>query len=87
MKRSQKPVRKCHGCGLNFGDSCGVYEFPHQMWHGRSCPGYKNEEMLRQYEAEQAKHPVDTRKQMRRELAKQRATEPHYQGTLPYANR
>jgi len=87
MKPNKKPVRKCHGCGLNFGDWCGVYQFPRHMWHHRSCPGYKNEDMLRQYEAEQARHPVDKRKQMRRELAKQRATEPHYQGTLPYANR
>ena len=83
MKRNQKPVRKCHGCGLDFGDHCGVYECPRDLWYHRSCPGYKNEDLLRQYEAEQAKHPVDRSKQTRREVAKQRASEPHYQGKSP----
>jgi len=57
------------------------------MWHHRSCPGYKNEAMFAEYEAEQAKHPPDRSKQMRREVAKRRASEPHWQGTLPYDKR
>ena len=87
MKRNQKPVRKCGACGLDFGDHCGVYESPRDMWHHRSCPGYKNEDMLRQYQAEQTRHAVDTRRQRRLEVAKQRASEPHYQGTRTVAKR
>ena len=86
-KQSPKPIRECHDCGLNLGDHCGVYAVPRAMWHHRSCPGYKNEAMLAEYEAEQAKHPPDRAKQMRREVAKRRASEPHWQGTLPLANR
>ncbi len=86
-KRSHKPIRKCHDCGLNTGDRCGVYDIPRDMWHHHACPGYKNEEMLSQYEAEQAKHPADRSKQMRCEVAKQKASEPHWQGTLPYTSR
>ena len=87
MKPNHKPIRKCHGCGLNHGDRCGVYEIPREMWRGRSCAGYKNEQMLREYEAELARHPADPDKQRRREVAKRMASEPHWQGTLPYANR
>ena len=86
-KRNQKPVRKCHDCELNLGDRCGVYSVPKEMWHHRRCPGYQNQEMFRQYQAEQAKHPVDEAKEVRREVAKRRASEPHWQGTLPHANR
>ena len=76
MKQRQKPVRKCHGCELNIGDRCGVYAVPRQMWHHRRCPGYENDAML-----------ADPSKQTRRAVAKQRASEPHWQGTLPLANR
>jgi hypothetical protein len=85
--RNGKPVRRCHGCGLNLGERCGVYPVPKQMWHRRTCPGYRNEEMLAQYEEEQAKHPPDPAKQRRREAARRRNSEPHWQGTLPYASR
>ena len=57
------------------------------MWHHRTCPGYKNDEVLNQYETDQAKHRRDPTKQMRTEVAKRRASEPHWQGTLPYVNR
>lgn len=56
-KRAHKPVRKCPDCSLNLGAHCGVYSVPREMWHPCSCPGYKNEEMFSQYEAQQAKHP------------------------------
>jgi hypothetical protein len=89
MKRTHKPVHKCHKCGLNLGDRCGVYEYPHDMWHHdhRRCPGYKNEEMLKRYQEQQAKHPPDSKKKERREVAKKRDTESHHQGTLPLRNR
>jgi len=84
MKRTNKPVRKCHDCGLNLGDHCGMYPVPKKMWQRHSCPGYKNEDMLSQYEAEQAKHPPDAAKEMRREVAKQRASEAHRQGRMEH---
>ncbi|MCX7590824.1 MAG: hypothetical protein N2255_04265 [Kiritimatiellae bacterium] len=83
MKPSPKPVRECHDCGLNLGDRCAIYPVPRMMWHHRECPGYKNEEMLRQYQAELARHPIDPRKQKRREIAKLRATAPHLVGNTP----
>ncbi len=89
MKRkpSYKPSRRCHGCGLNLGDRCGAYPEPRAMWHHRTCPGFKNEEMVAQFEAEKLKHPPDHAKDRRRETAKQRDSEPHWQGLLPHANR
>ncbi len=87
MKHSHKPVRKCHGCGLNLGERCGVYDVPREMWRHRSCKGYENEAMLREYEAELARRAQTDSRELRREVAKRRASEPHYQGMLPYANR
>jgi len=81
MRRTRKPVRKCRGCGLNLGDRCARFEFPHDMWHNhRKCPGYMNEQMLKEYQEEQAKKQLRTSKEMRRQVMKQRSTEPHYQG-------
>jgi len=57
------------------------------MWHHRSCPGFNNEEQLKEFLERQEKHPPDKRKEQRREAARQKAYEPHHQGTLPYANR
>ena len=88
MKPSPKPVRECHGCGLNLDDHCGVYAVPRETWKSHTlCPGYKNAEMLQAYLAEQARHPIDARKQKRIEVALERAQGPHYQGTLTHANR
>ena len=88
MKPSPKPVRECHGCGLNLTDHCGVYAAPRETWrHHTICPGYKNEAMLGSYLTEQAKHPVDVHKQQRIALAHARAEGPQYQGTLTHANR
>ena len=42
---------------------------------------------LRTYLADQARHPVDARKQKRIDLARERAQGPQYQGTLTHANR
>jgi hypothetical protein len=86
-KRAHKPVRECHDCELNLGDHCGVYAVPKKMWRARSCPGHKNEAMLRQYQSEQAQHPPDKRKLMRRQVARQRESQPHWQGTMPLAIR
>ena len=48
---------------------------------------YKNDNMLDAYETEKKKHPPDRSKEIRRDVAKRRASEPHWQGTLPYTNR
>jgi hypothetical protein len=81
MHRSRKPVRKCHGCGLNFGDYCGVYENPHMVWQRHAvCPGYKNEPMLMEYEAELARRNVQAAKEKRKLVAKERQTETHKNG-------
>lgn len=81
MHLSAKPVRKCHGCGLNLGDHCGVFENPHLTWeHHVVCPGYKNEKMLAGYLAAQAKKQADLRKEKRREIAKMRRSVMHQNG-------
>jgi len=81
MHRSGKPVRKCHGCGLNFRDHCGVYDNPHDMWRDhRVCPGYKNEKLLAAYLADQAKLQADKDKEKRRQIAKLRRTATHSNG-------
>jgi len=86
-RQSHKPTRKCHSCGLNLGDQCGIYPAPRKQWGRRPCPGYENGAMLAQYEMELARQLPDPAKQKRREVAKQRSSEPHWQGTLPYAYR
>lgn len=83
MKPSPKPVRECHGCGLNLGSTCGVYPNPREMWkRHETCPGYKNEELLRRYQEDQARHPADPRRKKRQIAAKLRATVPHRHGRL-----
>jgi len=83
MHRRSKPVRECHDCGLNFGDHCGVYAVPREMWHGRRCPGYKNEQLLQEYYKQRARHPVDKRKEERRKAAQLRRNTPHFQCKMP----
>jgi len=79
MKLTRKPVKECHGCGLNLGEKCGVYESPHEMWRHRKCSGFKNEAQLAEYLAQKAK-TEDERKAKRRATAHLRATAPHFQG-------
>ena len=81
MHRNGKPVRKCHGCGLNFRDHCGVYDNPHEQWsHHRRCPGYMNEKMLADYEANRAGLQGDPKREKRKAVAKKRKTESHHDG-------
>lgn len=81
MHRTSKPVRKCHGCGLNLRDRCAVYDDPHAQWNKhRRCPGYMNEEMLAAYKAREAAAQEDRKKAKRKATARQRHTEPHYDG-------
>ncbi|MEW6359761.1 MAG: hypothetical protein AB1696_25710 [Planctomycetota bacterium] len=83
MKRTHKPVRKCHACGLNFGDHCGAFEYPHDMWRNGKCPGFQNEALLQKYLAEQARKQVDAAREKRQQTMRLRHTEPHYQGVSP----
>jgi len=82
MHRSRKPVRKCHGCGLNLGDHCGVFEWPHDMWRNhRRCPGYMNQELLAEYRARQERAPrKNPKKEKRKQVAKVRHTTTHLDG-------
>ena len=81
MHQSAKPVRKCHGCGLNLGDHCGVFENPHLMWERHAtCPGYKNEKLLAKHLAADAKRQADLRKEKRRLVAKLQHAVPHQAG-------
>ena len=83
MKVNHKPVRKCHDCGLNLGDRCALFDAPREKWQHRSCIGYKNEEMLREFQEQQARHAANPRKETRRAVARERASEPHHQGNSP----
>ena len=81
MYRSTKPVRKCHGCGLNLRDHCGVFGYPHDMWHNhRHCPGYMNEELLARYQAQQERTHPDPKREKRKQAAKIRDTAMHHDG-------
>lgn len=80
MKLSHKPVRKCHGCGLNLRDHCGVFSYPREMWKRHKCTGYMNEELLQKYLADQQRKHVKVAKEERRAKMRLRQTEPHWQG-------
>ena len=86
MKMNHKPVRKCHGCGLNLRDHCGVYEYPRQMWKRDKCPGYKNEALLQNYTAEIERRQVKAAKEERRAKMKLRQTEGHWTGVRSAAS-
>lgn len=69
MRRSGKPVRKCHSCRLNLGDQCWVYKAPRGQWRdGRRCPGFENAVLYRQYAEWQKQPTVKSRKELRREF-------------------
>jgi hypothetical protein len=81
MHLSAKPVRKCHGCGLNLGDRCGVFENPRLMWERHAaCPGYRNEKMLAEYQVAEARRQAHLKKEKRRLLAKMQHAVPHHNG-------
>jgi hypothetical protein len=84
MHHTPKPVRKCHGCKLNLGDHCGIFEEPHEQWHNSTCRGYQNEELYQKYLEDMEKHPQDDRKEARRRRAQLAQTEPHRDGTLSH---
>lgn len=80
MNRKGKPARKCHGCILNLGDHCAVYEDPHDKWHHSKCSSYNDKELYNKYLENLKKHPPKEAKEHRKESAKNHNTEEHHQG-------
>ena len=80
MHRTGKPARKCHGCILNLGDHCAVYEEPHERWHHSSCSSFNDKELYNKYLENLKKHPPSEAKEHRKETAKLHDTEEHHQG-------
>jgi len=80
MKRTAKPVHRCHSCLLNLGDHCWLYEYPRGQWSKRrGCRAFGNDEIYAKYREWQEKPKVKTRKQLRREFFRTtRKTEEHY---------
>ncbi len=79
MKKSRKPVRKCHACPLNLGEYCWIYQYPRGQWRGeKHCAGYSDRGLHARFE-EWCKEPsVKTRKELRREFFRtRRRTELH----------
>jgi len=68
-----KPVRKCHGCGLNLGDHCWLFAYPRGQWRGERCCRAHGDAALVAALAQWRKLPdVKTRKTLRRETHRQR---------------
>ena len=74
MNRKGKTVRKCHGCILNLGDHCAVYEEPQQKWHQSKCSHYNDRDLYNKYLEDLEKHPPNESKELRKETAKRRHT-------------
>jgi len=74
VRYHQKPVRKCHGCGLNLGDHCWLYAYPRGQWRGERCCRAYGDAALYAALGEWRKRPdVKTRKTLRRETRRQRS--------------
>ncbi|MCE9616624.1 MAG: hypothetical protein K8T26_20305 [Lentisphaerae bacterium] len=68
MRRSGKPVRKCHACPLNLGDRCWRYASPRDQWRsGRHCAGFSDEALHAEFRIWLKRPQVKTRKELRRE--------------------
>ena len=61
MNRKGKPVRKCHGCILNIGERCAIFDEPHDKWHNSKCSSYNDKELYRKYLKDLEKHLERTR--------------------------
>jgi len=69
MKRSVKPVRKCHACLLNLGDHCWLYRYPRGQWRGgRRCRAFDDKTLHEQFRTWQKQPTVKTRRDLRREF-------------------
>ena len=75
-----KPVKKCLGCALNLGKTCGMFTEPALKWKKRNCEGYNNPSYVEMYE--RAQHPEGkyARKVARAGRAKLAHTTDHHNG-------
>lgn len=74
MRLHQKPVRKCHGCPMNLGDHCWVYQYPRGQWRsGSICRIRSDVAVLSAFEQWQKQPTVKNRKVLRREEHRGRA--------------
>ena len=63
MKRSNKPIAKCHSCRLNLEDHCWIHENPREQWNKHTvCPGFENELLYRQFDEWQQQPTVKERR-------------------------
>jgi hypothetical protein len=69
MKKSVKPVRKCHACLLNLGDHCWIYRYPRGQWRGgKRCRAFDDAKLHKQFRTWQKQPTVKTRRELRREF-------------------
>ena len=80
MNKKGKPVRKCHGCILNIGEHCAIFNEPHDKWHNSKCSSYNDKELYRKYLEDLEKHHQKDSKKLRKETAREHNTEEHHQG-------
>ncbi len=80
MNRKGKTVRKCHGCILNLGDHCAIYEDPHDRWQHSKCSSFNDKDLYNKYLENLEKHPPNKPKEQRKAAAKRRHTGEHRQG-------
>ena len=63
MRRSHKPISKCHSCKLNLDDHCWVHENLREQWgKHQECPCFENSELYAQFEAWQRESTVKPRR-------------------------
>ncbi len=80
MNRKGQTVRKCHGCILNLGDHCAIYEDPHERWQHSKCSSFNDKVLYNKYLENLEKHPLNKPKEQRKATAKLRHTGEHRQG-------
>jgi hypothetical protein len=69
----RKPVRTCHSCLLNLGRHCWIYQYPRGQWrHGKTCPGFENDELYAAYRNWKKLPNVKTRRELRRDFFRTR---------------
>lgn len=76
MRLHQKPVRKCHGCPLNLGQHCWVFQYPRGQWRGgRQCRLRGDAEVQGAYRQWCKRPTVKDSKSLRREGHRSRPCE------------
>ena len=84
MRRSAKPVRKCHACLLNLGERCWAYASPRDQWRdGQRCPGVDDAELHAQFRTWLKRPQIKTRKELRQEHSRARKRPATYAARRP----